>query len=176
MTIVNSSFSYENDTRALKIINVSNNLTTALLLGIINFLNINEKQQNFKTAYEKFHKLASLIEGKTISDDVINIEYVNSIITNYDYICETIDYDIPEYIKKRVRNEYATKKCLPMFINGVLKLDEYRRASISVDVERNEYNKIESSMVYKNDVINSPRVLPYIIKDLQEVDGAGTNL
>lgn len=176
MSIINSSFSYDKDANALRIINITNNMTTALLLGISNFLKINEKQQNFKISYEKFHKLSSSIETKSISKDEITVEYVNEVILNYDSLCEIISYDIPEYIKKRVRAEYATKKTLPVIINGINKLDKFRNPSISIDVERNEFNKIESSIVYKNDVI-TPRVLPYKkIIDLQFVEGEGTNL
>lgn len=179
MSIINSSFSYEKDAKALRIINITNNMTTALLLAIINYLKINEKHQNFKSAYEKFHKLCSSIESRNISKDEITIEYVDSIIQNYDNICDNIDFDIPDYIKSRVKKEYATKKTLPVCINGIAKLDQYRSVSlknmiydeinssknVSIDVPLEPV--VESSIVYKN---ISPRVLEVKhIKDLQEL-------
>ena len=53
-------------------------------------------------------------------------KFIDIIITNYDNIVENINFSFPQRILKKVRNKYAEKKTLSLFINGIKKLDKYR--------------------------------------------------
>ena len=41
-------------------------------------------------------------------------------------IIENINFSFPPFILKKIRDKYAEKKTLPLFINGIKKLDKYR--------------------------------------------------
>ena len=126
MSIVNSNLGGENDF-ALKIVNITFNLLTAIILSMSSTFKIEEKTQSFQIAERKFFKLASVIEQKIICEEEITAEFVNRIMNEYDNIVETIDYEIPRFIRNSVRNEYSHKKTLPLIINGIPK-DETERS------------------------------------------------
>lgn len=136
MSVVNSNLGNVDD-NALKIVNITFNLLTALILSLSSTLKIEEKYQNFLTAEKKFIKLSSIIEQKLINeDDTITSDFVGSIITQYDNIVDGIDYDIPQYICRSVRSEYSYKKTLPLIINGIEKKDDFKRNSSIMFEER----------------------------------------
>lgn len=129
MSVVNSNLGNVDD-NSLKIVNITFNLLTALILSLSSALKFEEKYQNFLTAEKKFLKLSSVIEQKLINeDDKITSDFVSSVIVQYENIVDGIDYDIPSYIAKRVRDQYATKKTLPLIINGIDKKESCRRYS-----------------------------------------------
>lgn len=130
MSLINSNLGNTNDD-VLKIVNITFNLLTALILSLGSTLKIEEKAHDFLSAEKKFLKLTSIIEQKTISEEEVNIEFVNNIMNQYDNIVDTINYDVPKFICKSVRNEYATKKTLPLIINGVKKDEAERSPRIS---------------------------------------------
>lgn len=125
MSIVNSNLGGEND-RALKIVNITFNLLTAIILSMSSTFKIEEKVHCFQSAERKFSKLTSVIEQKIICEEEITPEFISRIMNEYDNIVESIDYDIPRFICISVRKEYATKKTLPLIINGVKKDEDQR--------------------------------------------------
>jgi hypothetical protein len=96
-----------------------------LLVSLSNYLKINEKCEILKINRDKFIKLYNLIEKRKYTDE-ISVDFIDIVITNYDNIIENINFSFPPDILKRIRTSYAEKKTLPLFINGIKKLDKYR--------------------------------------------------
>lgn len=189
MSILNGNI--ENGT-SLKIVNIIFNLLTAILLGLSATLKFDEKFQNFVSCEKKFLKLSSKIEQKLLNtDEVVLTEFVKSIINEYDLIVESLDYDIPASICKKVRVEYVGKKTLPLIINGELKREEYRTPVLNyvktasmdervINIDKNhQMMPIIPSIIFEKKmnslqgpVLTSPRVIE--IKPVASpMDGAG---
>jgi len=122
MTIINSTIT---EIFIIKNANIFLNVMTMLLVSLSNYLKINEKCEILKINRDKFIKLYNMIEKRKYTDD-ISIDFIDNIISNYDNIIENINFTFPPKILNRVRNEYKNKKTLPLFINGIKKLDKYR--------------------------------------------------
>jgi len=56
----------------------------------------------------------------------ISVDFIDIVITNYDNIVENINFSFPQRILVKIRNQYAEKKTLQLFINGIKKLNRYR--------------------------------------------------
>jgi len=125
MTILNSTVI---DIFVIKHANIFLNVTTMLLVSLSNYLKINEKCEILKINRDKFIKLYNLIEKRKYTDD-ISVDFIDIVITNYDNIIENINFSFPTSILKKIRLEYAEKKTLPLFINGIKKLDKYRHVN-----------------------------------------------
>ena len=122
MTIINSTIT---DIYIIKHSNIFLNVSTMLLVSLSNYLKINEKCEILKINRDKFIKLYNMIEKRKYTDD-ISVDFIDIIITNYDNIVENINFSFPSRILTKVRNKYAEKKTLPLFINGIKKLDKHR--------------------------------------------------
>ena len=122
MTVINSTI---DDMYIIKYSNIFLNVSTMLLVSLSNYLKINEKCEILKINRDKFIKLYNMIEKKKYTDD-ITVDFIDSIISNYDSITDNINFTFPPFILNRVRANYAEKKTLPLFINGIKKLDMYR--------------------------------------------------
>ena len=122
MTIINSTIT---DIYIIKHSNIFLNVSTMLLVSLSNYLKINEKCEILKINRDKFIKLYNLIEKRKYTED-ISVDFIDIVITNYDNIIENISFSFPQSILKKVRRDYAEKKTLPLFINGIKKLDKYR--------------------------------------------------
>jgi hypothetical protein len=122
MTVINSTIT---DMFIIKHSNIFLNVMTMLLVSLSNYLKITEKCEILKITRDKFIKLYNMIEKRKYTDD-ISIDFIDNVITNYDNIIDNINFTFPSKILKRVRNEYGNKKTLPLFINGIKKLDKYR--------------------------------------------------
>jgi len=116
--------------------NIFLNVSTMLLVSLSNYLKINEKCEILKINRDKFIKLYNLIEKRKYTED-ISIDFIDIVITNYDNIIENINFSFPLFILRRIRTTYAQKKTLPLFINGIKKLDRYRgdNGIIELDLE-----------------------------------------
>lgn len=122
MTILNSTVT---EMFIIKNANIFLNVTTMLLVSLSNYLKINEKCEILKINRDKFIKLYNLIEKRKYTED-ISVDFIDIVITNYDNIIENINFSFPPKILKKIRLEYAEKKTLPLFINGIKKLNKYR--------------------------------------------------
>jgi len=96
-----------------------------LLVSLSNYFKITEKCEILKINRDKFIKLYNLIEKRKYTED-ISVDFIDIVITNYDNIIENINFSFPQSILKRIRRDYAHKRTLPLFINGIKKLDKYR--------------------------------------------------
>jgi hypothetical protein len=122
MTIINSTIT---DIYIIKNSNIFLNISTMLLVSLSNYLKINEKCEILKINRDKFIKLYNMIEKRKYTED-ISVDFIDNVITNYDNIIENINFSFPDRILQKIRNQYAEKKTLPLFINGIKKLDIYR--------------------------------------------------
>jgi hypothetical protein len=138
MTIINSTIT---DIYVIKNANIFLNVMTMLLVSLTNYLKINEKCEILKLNRDKFIKLYNMIEKRKYTDD-ISLDFIDNIITNYDTIIDNINFTFPVKILKQIRNKYATKKTLPLFINGIKKLDKYRYDNGIICLEDNIVNII----------------------------------
>jgi hypothetical protein len=137
MTIINSTIT---DIYIIKHSNIFLNIFTMLLVSLSNYLKVNEKCEILKINRDKFIKLYNLIEKRKYTEE-INVDFIDIVITNYDNIVENINFSFPIKILKKVRNTYREKKTLPLFINGIKKLDKYRGDNgiidVDIDIENN---------------------------------------
>ena len=122
MTIINSTVT---DIYIIKNSNIFLNVSTMLLVSLCNYMKINEKCEILKFNRDKFIKLYNIIEKRKYTDD-ISVDFIDIVISNYDNIIENINFSFPPRILKKIRDQYAEKKTLPLFINGIKKLDKYR--------------------------------------------------
>ena len=122
MTIINSTVT---DVYIIKNSNIFLNVTTMLLVSLSNYLKINEKCEILKINRDKFIKLYNLIEKRKYTDD-ITVDFIENVINNYDNIIDNIGFTFPSFILKKIRESYAQKKTLPLFINGIKKKEQYR--------------------------------------------------
>ena len=122
MTIINSTIT---DIYIIKHANIFLNVSTMLLVSLSNYMKINEKCEILKINRDKFIKLYNMIEKRKYTED-ISVDFIDIVITNYDNIVENINFSFPQRILVKIRNQYAEKKTLPLFINGIKKLDRYR--------------------------------------------------
>jgi len=122
MTIINSTVT---DINIIKNSNIFLNVMTMLLVSLSNYLKINEKCEILKLNRDKFIKLYNLIEKRKYTED-ITVDFIDNVINNYDNIIDNIGFTFPTFILKKIRERYAQKKTLPLFINGIKKIDKYR--------------------------------------------------
>jgi len=110
MVIINSTI--ENQ-ELLKILNIILNSSTGLILGLISNFKVYENIQSFHQLQSKFNKLSHQIENKLNDPENISIDYVNSIVEDYDVIYDNIEFNFPNSIKKRIKKQYEGKLSLP---------------------------------------------------------------
>jgi hypothetical protein len=110
MVIINSTI--ENQ-ELLKILNIILNSSTGLILGLISNFKVYENIQSFHQLQSKFNKLSHQIESKLNDTENISIDYVNSILEDYDVIYDNIEFNFPNSIKKRIKKQYEGKLSLP---------------------------------------------------------------
>ena len=122
MTIINSTVT---DINIIKNSNIFLNVSTMLLVSLSNYIKINEKCEILKINRDKFIKLYNMIEKRKYTEN-ISVDFIDIVISNYDNIIENINFSFPPKILKNIREQYAEKKTLPLFINGIKKLDIYR--------------------------------------------------
>jgi hypothetical protein len=126
LSIINSNF----DGDVMKTVNIIFNILTSVLLSMTTAWQFEAKENEFKSAKNKFIKMSCEIESKLLSGEKIEPSYVNSIIERYSSIEENLDYDIPSFILSSTREKYKGEKTLPMIINGVAKEEINRPLAI----------------------------------------------
>lgn len=110
MVVINSTIT---DQELLKVLNIILNSSTGLILSLISNFKIYENIQSFHQLQAKFNKLCHQIESKTNEPEGITPEYVNSVIEDYDIIYDSIEFNFPTHIKKRIKKQYENKMSLP---------------------------------------------------------------
>jgi hypothetical protein len=128
LSIINSNF----DGETMKTVNIIFNILTGVILAVGTAWQFEARENEFKSAKNKFIKLSSEIEAKQLSNETIEPVYVNSIIERYNNIEENLDYDIPAFILQSTREKWKGQKTLPIIINGCEKDEQYRKDNMSV--------------------------------------------
>jgi hypothetical protein len=111
MVIINAIIT---DQDLLKVLNIILNSSTGLILSLISNFKVYENIQQFHQLQIKFNKLSHQIDSK-ITNDINNIstEYVSSVVDDYDAIYESIEFQFPNPIKKRIKKQFENKLSLP---------------------------------------------------------------
>jgi hypothetical protein len=115
LSIINSSGL--NDFSQINIVNSVLNGTIALMIGIENALQIDNKRNVFINTKYKFDKIRNDIEKKLLTDEDISIEFVQNIMSDYNQTINDLTFDIPFSIIKKTKKEYKnTTRALPMIL------------------------------------------------------------
>jgi len=102
------------DQDLLKVLNIILNSSTGLILSLISNFKVYENIQQFSQLQIKFNKLSHQIDSKITNDiNNISVEYINSVVDDYDNICESIEFQFPNHIKKRIKNQFKDFLSLP---------------------------------------------------------------
>ena len=102
------------DQNLLKILNIILNSSTGLILSLISNFKIYEHIQQFNQLRIKFNKISHIIDSKLTNDiENLNGEFIQSIIEDYDAICESMEFSFPSSIRKRIKKQYENKLTLP---------------------------------------------------------------
>ncbi len=149
MTIINATVI---DVYIIKHANIFLNVMTMFLVSLNNYFKINEKCEILKINRDKFIKLYNMIEKKKYTEEDITVDFIDMVITNYDNIVENINFSFPIFILKKVRTEYAEKKTLPLFINGIKKLNKYRTVNGIINSTNISLLEQDITIAIENDI------------------------
>ena len=117
LSVLNSS--KFNETEEIKIVNTVFNALIALLIGVENTLQIDNKKQVFTSTKNKFEKLMSNIEKKILdTSEPASIEFVQNCITEFELIDDDLTFDIPKSVRNRVKRDFIGKRTLPLILGG----------------------------------------------------------
>lgn len=103
----------------MKLPNIIINCLTGLMVSLINNFRIVEKQASFKNLSIKFMNLLHEIEDHLCNDEEITPDEIRLITKQYDEIISNMEFQIPDRIAKKIKDNYKGKRHLPVFlING----------------------------------------------------------
>lgn len=121
-TVVESVVSNE----TLKIINVAFNTFLTFLVSLKNMYKFSEKGGYFFNQKKKFTKLHNSLNNEVINQiNKLHIEHdtIVTLTSEYDYLDENIEYEIPEHIRKTVKERFHHCS-IPTICNGIEKTEE----------------------------------------------------
>jgi len=91
----------------MRIPNIVINSITGLTLAMISNFKITEKVTVFNNVFKKMNKLNHRIEEALINNTTdLNIDKISKFINEYEALIETLDYQFPVNIKKKIYNKY----------------------------------------------------------------------
>lgn len=123
LSVLNSSKFNERD--EMNIINTVMNAFIALLIGVENTLQIDNKKQVFTSTKNKFEKLLSTIEKKLLDvSEPVTVEFVQNAITEFETIDDDLTFDIPKSIQNRIKREFNGKRTLPLILGGDKRIEQ----------------------------------------------------
>lgn len=115
----------------MKLPNIIINSVVGLAVSLIQQFRIVEKQSSFKTLSNKLMVLHHDIEDRLINDDDISPEETRILIKQYDEIIQNMEFQIPERICKKIKENYKGKRHLPVILINSAEDEVYQRRSIS---------------------------------------------
>jgi hypothetical protein len=125
LSLLNSNLDFD---EYVKWINIALNSLVVVLITLQNIFKIAEKCHNFKGIGLKMNSLTHKIDATIALDQRVTKEFIMNIINEYDNLVESIDFNFPNFIKKKIRERYKTRKTLPLIINDIPKNEELRVA------------------------------------------------
>ncbi len=103
LTILNSIM----DEKDMKVINIVLNGMVGLILAMINNFKINDKIAIFKNHKNKMINLQHRIDSFLNTTNDIDAKDVEDIVANYDGMIAELEFEIPQFIKKRIKKKYG---------------------------------------------------------------------
>jgi hypothetical protein len=100
----------------MKLPNIIINSIIGLMVSLINQFRIVEKQSAFKQLSIKFMGLLHEIEDHLMNDEDITPDEIRMIIKQYDEIISNMEFQIPDRIAKKIKQNYKGKRHLPVFL------------------------------------------------------------
>jgi hypothetical protein len=123
LSMMNSFTSYDIEfSHKIQYISITLNIFIALSLSILNIFKITEKEFFFSSQSTKFLKMYNKINleiSKERTTTVANCD-IFGIITEYNILCEHIQFHFPSHIRNRVIKRYRRYK-LPFLANSTIK-------------------------------------------------------
>jgi hypothetical protein len=122
LSVLNSS--KFNESEEISVVNTVLNAFIALLIGVENTLQIDNKKQVFTSTKNKFEKLMSNIEKKILdTSEPTSVEFVQNCITEFEQIDDDLTFDIPKSVRNRVKRDFLGKRTLPLILGGEKRTD-----------------------------------------------------
>jgi len=122
LSVLNSS--KFNESEEISVVNTVLNAFIALLIGVENTLQIDNKKQVFTSTKNKFEKLMSNIEKKILdTSEPTSVEFVQNCITEFEQIDDDLTFDIPKSVRNRVKRDFIGKRTLPLILGGEKRTD-----------------------------------------------------
>ena len=172
LSVLNSS--KFNEREEINIINTVMNAFIALLIGVENTLQIDNKKQVFTSTKNKFEKLLSTIEKKLLDvSEPVSVEFVQNSITEFELIDDDLTFDIPKSIQNKTKREFLGKRTLPLILGGEKRSTEL--STISQSIPQNTTVSQDTSIITEiqensPDIVNmlqNAAVLPGVLNKLQ---------
>jgi len=161
LSVLNSS--KLNETEEIKIINTVMNAFIALLIGVENTLQIDNKKQVFTSTKNKFEKLSSTIEKKLLDvSNTISIEFVQNTITEFEQIDDDLTFDIPKSIQNKIKKEFFGKRTLPLILGGEKRINDVS------DITK----EVSAALMQNTSLISE---LPKILNTSQKIENSDNN-
>jgi len=105
MVIINAIIT---DQDLLKILNIILNSSTGLILSLISNFKVYECIQQFHQLQIKYNKLCHEIDSKLTNDtENITVDFIKSVIDDYDNITSSQEYSYPQSVKNRIKKQYT---------------------------------------------------------------------
>lgn len=125
LSILNSNTS----SHELQLCNVIINCVNGFMISLINNFRIVEKQASFKNLSVKFMNLLHEIEDHIANDEDITADECRLITKQYDEIISNMEFQIPDRICKKIRDNYRGKRHLPVIL--IDSTDDERKSPLS---------------------------------------------
>ena len=128
------------------------NILIALSLSILNIYKITEKEFFFNTQSVKFLKIYNKINIEIMkSKTELNTENIMNIITEYNILCEHIQFHIPSHIRKYILKNYKHFQIPFLILNTVKKERKWKFLKFGSDVETTTFTTSESLSKFSNE-------------------------
>lgn len=108
---IGNSYHKDEGNHKLRLINISINFITILIVSLNNQLKISQKMSEFKVKAQSYNKLTHNIE-LILTNDTVEHMQVHNIISQYDILSDNTD-SFPGFIKKYVVKKYGDSYTLP---------------------------------------------------------------
>ena len=158
LSVINSSkFS---ETQEINVINSVFNGAIALMIGVENALQIDNKRQVFMSTKNKFEKLHSNIEKRLLNvNEPLSVEFVQNSLGEFELIDDDLTFDIPQSIRNKTKKEFFGKRTLPLILGGEKKSDDHQEPQLQA-LQISDVPEASKTVVQKIPLRNT--VLPRI--------------
>jgi len=144
LSMMNTYSVNDEASKSIRNIGVVLNLLIAISIGILNMYKITEKEFFFSSQAVKFLKTYNKVNIE-IAKSKTKFEKIDiiSIITEYNILCEHIQFHIPSHIRKRILNTYKKYK-MPFLLTNTKK-EKKKFWSYFTNSPKDECNKSSQS-------------------------------